>query len=146
MPGIVLTTDLSDQSKRAFAPVRQLAQKLGLDVTLVAVLEDLPFEPTGGGLMATYPDRQQVKRDWQTAIDKLAGEFGRDLCKQAVVLDAADVAKAIVDYAASTKADYVAMATHGRSGLRRLLLGSVAELVLRHAHVPVVLYPPPAAS
>ena len=41
-------------------------------------------------------------------------------------------------------ADFVAMATHGRSGLRRLLLGSVAEQVVRHAHVPVVLYPPPA--
>jgi nucleotide-binding universal stress UspA family protein len=59
MPGIVLTTDLSDESKRAFKPVRVLADKLGLQVTLVAVLEDLPFEPTGGGLMATYPDRSQ---------------------------------------------------------------------------------------
>jgi nucleotide-binding universal stress UspA family protein len=144
MPGIVLTTDLSDESKRAFAPVRALAGKLGLDVTLVAVLEDLPFEPTGGGLMATYPDRAQVKRDWEKAMAKLADEFGRDLCKQTVVLDAADVARAIVDYAAAAKADYLAMATHGRSGLRRLLLGSVAELVLRHSHVPVVLYPPPA--
>jgi nucleotide-binding universal stress UspA family protein len=37
------------------------------------------------------------------------------------------------------------MATHGRSGLRRLLLGSVAEAVLRHAHVPVIVFPPPAA-
>lgn len=146
MPGIVLTTDLSDESKRAFPPVRELARRLGLEVTLVAVLEDLPFEPSGGGLMATYPDRTQVKRDWEKELGKLAEDFGRDLCKQTVVLDAADVARAIVDYAASSKADYLAMATHGRSGLRRLLLGSVAELVVRHAHVPVVLYPPPAAS
>jgi nucleotide-binding universal stress UspA family protein len=50
----------------------------------------------------------------------------------------------IVDHAASIKADYLAMATHGRTGLRRLLLGSVAELVVRNSHVPVVLYPPPA--
>ena len=49
-----------------------------------------------------------------------------------------------VDFAHKKKADYVAMATHGRTGLRRLLLGSVAEQVVRHAHVPVVLYPPPA--
>ena len=56
MPGIVLTTDLSDESKRAFAPVRALAKKLGLQVTLVAVLEHPPFEPPGGVLMPTHPD------------------------------------------------------------------------------------------
>ncbi|MBL8728193.1 MAG: universal stress protein [Planctomycetes bacterium] len=144
MPGIVLTTDLSDESKRAFAPVRSLAKKLGLQVTLVAVLEDLPFEPTGGGLMATYPDRSQVKKDWEKSLAALADEFGRDVCKETVVLDGADVSRAIVDHAAAIKADYLAMATHGRTGLRRMLLGSVAEMVLRHAHVPVVLYPPPA--
>lgn len=144
MPGIVVTTDLSDESKRVFAPVRALAAALHLPVCLVAVLEDLPFEPTGGGLMATYPDRTQVKKDWEKSLAAIADEFGRDVCKEAVVLDGADVARAIVDYAASIRADYLAMATHGRSGLRRLLLGSVAELVLRHAHVPVILYPPPA--
>ena len=144
MPGIVLTTDLSDESKRSFAPVRTLAKKLGLQVTLVAVLEDVPFEPTGGGLMAVYPDRRQVKQDWQKALDGLADEFGRDLCQQAVVVEAVDVPRAIVEFAQREQADYLAMATHGRSGLRRLLLGSVAEQVIRASHVPVVVYPPPA--
>ena len=144
MPGIVLTTDLSPESKRAFAPVRALAQKLGVRVYLLAVLEDLPFEPTGGGLMAVYPDRRQVKQDWQKALDGLADEFGRDLCQQAVVVEAVDVPRAIVEFAQREQADYLAMATHGRSGLRRLLLGSVAEQVIRASHVPVVVYPPPA--
>lgn len=144
MPGIVLTTDLSPESKRAFAPVRALAQKLGVRVHLLAVLEDLPFEPTGGGLMAVYPDRRQVKQDWQKALDGLADEFGRDLCQQAVVVEAVDVPRAIVEFAQREQADYLAMATHGRSGLRRLLLGSVAEQVIRASHVPVVVYPPPA--
>lgn len=144
MPGIVLCTDLSPESKRAFQPTRELAQRLGLRVHLLAVLEDLPFEPTGGGLMAVYPDRQQVKSDWQGMLAKLADEFGRDLCQDALVLDAADVPRAIVEFAQQQRADYIALATHGRSGLRRLLLGSVAEQVIRHSHVPVVVYPPPA--
>lgn len=144
MPGIVLTTDLSDESKRAFAPVRALAARLGQSVTLLSVIEDLPFEPTAGGLMAVYPDRTQVKRDWETAMQAAADAFGRDLCKQAVVVEAADVPRAIVEYAHAQKADFIAMATHGRSGLRRLLLGSVAEQVVRHAHVPLLLYPPSA--
>jgi nucleotide-binding universal stress UspA family protein len=144
MPGIVLTTDLSSESKRAFAPVRELARKLGLKVHLLAVLEDMPFEPTGGGLMAVYPDRRQIKVDWEKSMAALADEFGRELCAQAVVIDAVDVSRAIVDFAQQEKADFVAMATHGRSGLRRLLLGSVAEVVIRHSHVPVIVYPPPA--
>ncbi|MBL8751375.1 MAG: universal stress protein [Planctomycetes bacterium] len=144
MPGIVLTTDLSDESKRAFAPVRLLAQKLGLSVTLLAVVEEVPFEPSGGGLMAVYPDRRQVKQDWENALSAAKKEFGDASCKSAVVLDAMDVPRAIVEFAQREKADYIAMATHGRSGLRRLLLGSVAEQVLRHSHVPVVLYPPTA--
>ena len=144
MPGIVVTTDLSAESKRVFAPARALAQKLGVHLELVAVLEDLPFEPTGGGLMAVYPDRRQVKQDWEKALAVLADELGRDLCKEAVVIDAVDVPRAIVDWAQAHHADFIAMATHGRSGLRRLLLGSVAEQVIRHSRVPVIVYPPPA--
>lgn len=146
MPGIILTTDLSEESKRAFAPARELATKLGMSIQLVAVLEELPFEPSGGGLVASFPDREQVKADWQEEADRLADEVGRDVCTAAVVLDAIDVAHSIVDYAEEQQADYIAMATHGRSGLRRLLLGSVAEVVIRHSHVPVIVYPPPAAG
>jgi nucleotide-binding universal stress UspA family protein len=144
MPGIVLTTDLSDEAKRAFGPVRALAKKLGLEVVLLSVLEDLPFEPSAGGLMAVYPDRTQMKLDWEKGLEAAAEGFGRDVCRRVAVLEAADVPRAIVEFAHQQKADYIAMATHGRSGLRRLLLGSVAEQVVRHAHVPVLLYPPPA--
>ena len=144
MPGIVLTTDLSDESKRAFAPVRTLAKQLKLRVTLLAVVENVPFEASGGGLMPVYHDAVQVKQDWQKALAGLADQFGRDLCDEPVVLEAGDVPRAIVDFAHKAKADFIAMATHGRTGLRRLLLGSVTEQVVRHAHVPVVLYPPPA--
>ena len=141
---IVLTTDLSAESKRAFAPSRALCQKLGAKIALIAVLEDLPFEPTGGGLMAVFPDRRQVKDDWEKALAALADELGRDLVAQATVIDAVDVPRAIVEWAKNNKADFIAMATHGRSGLRRLLLGSTAEQIIRHSHVPVIVYPPTA--
>lgn len=144
MAGIVLTTDLSPESKRAFASVRTLAQKLGLEVTLLAVLEDRVFEATAGGLMTVIPDSTQLRRDWERTLAELADEFGRDLCHKTVVLEGTDVPRAIVDYAHQQKADYIAMATHGRSGLRRLLLGSVAEVVARHSHVPLLLFPPSA--
>jgi nucleotide-binding universal stress UspA family protein len=94
--------------------------------------------------MAAYPDRSQLKRDWQQELDRCADGLGRDVCTVAVVVEAMDVARAIVTAATERQVDYIAMATHGRSGLRRLLLGSVAEQVVRHAHLPVLLYPPPA--
>lgn len=146
MAAIIVTTDLSEESKRVFAPARELATRLGLPIKLVAVLEDLPFEPAGGGMIAAYPDREQIRKDWAAELDKLADELGRDICQDATVLDAVDVPKAIVDYAKAEKAAFVCMATHGRSGLRRLLLGSVAELVIRHSEVPVIVYPPAAAA
>ena len=87
MSTILLTTDLSPESKRAFAPAKLLAQKLGLKLRLIAVLEDLPFEPTGGGLMAVYPDRSLIHRDWDKELQKLAVELGRDLCPTAEVIE-----------------------------------------------------------
>ncbi|MFT4512510.1 MAG: nucleotide-binding universal stress UspA family protein [Planctomycetota bacterium] len=141
MPGIVLTTDLSAESQRAFAPVRELAERLQLEVTLLAVLEAISFEPVGGSMMGVYPDRLQLHADWVAKLKEFAESLGA-VCNMTVVVDAADVSHAIVDYAKEHKADYIAMATHGRAGLRRLLLGSTAELVVRHATVPVVLYPP----
>ena len=107
-----------------------------------AVIEDVLFETTAGGLMAVYPDRTQIRGDWEKGLAALADEFGRDVCKNTAVLEAADIPRAIVEYAQKEKAAYIAMATHGRSGLRRLLLGSIAEQVVRHAHVPILLYPP----
>jgi nucleotide-binding universal stress UspA family protein len=53
-----------------------------------------------------------------------------------------DVSQAIVDRAASTGAELIAMSTHGRSGISRALLGSVADRVAHHARVPVFLVRP----
>ncbi|HEY3343035.1 MAG TPA: universal stress protein, partial [Anaerolineae bacterium] len=53
-----------------------------------------------------------------------------------------NVAESILDYADSSQADLIAMSTHGRHGIGRFLLGSVAEKVIRAARVPVLLVRP----
>lgn len=141
MSGIVLTTDLSPESQRAFAPVRALAEKLDLPIMLLAVLEDIPCEPIAGNMMGVYPDREKLHGDWVAKLKELSAKLG-DACKDAVVVEAADVSRAIVDFSRDREADYIAMATHGRAGLRRWVMGSTAEVVVRHATVPVLLYPP----
>lgn len=146
MAGIVLTTDLSNESTRAFAPTLALANKLALPIHLVAVLEDLPFEVvTGGGFVATYPDREGVRAAWLKRLDELVKWFPAGTQVGSCLLQGHQVARCIVEHAHEQKADFIAMATHGRSGLRRMLLGSVAEEVIRCAHVPVIVFPPAAA-
>lgn len=144
MASIVLTTDLSPESQRAFAPTLDLAERLGHSIVLLAVLEDLPFEPTAGGMVAVYPDRGRIHSDWNKKLQELAKSLGDKVPVRTALVDAADVPRGICEFANSEGASYLALATHGRSGLRRLLLGSVAEAVLRHSHVPVIVYPPPA--
>jgi nucleotide-binding universal stress UspA family protein len=147
MSCIVLTTDFSPESRRAFAPALALAAQLGHDVILLAVMEDVPFEVVaGGGLAAVYPDRTQLRADQERKLAEMAAELqqqAKDVNVRSHLQDATDVARAIADYAQQQQAAYVALASHGRSGLRRLLLGSVAEALLRHSHVPVIVYPPP---
>ena len=58
-----------------------------------------------------------------------------------MILTARHAAEAIVREAGQSNADLIVMTTHGRSGLRRWLLGSVAEKVLRASPVPVLLCP-----
>jgi glycine betaine transporter len=62
-----------------------------------------------------------------------------------VVLSATH-ADAILHDARSWAADLIVMGTHGRSGISRLVLGSVAETVIRHAHCPVVAVHAPEAK
>jgi nucleotide-binding universal stress UspA family protein len=51
-------------------------------------------------------------------------------------------ARAIIDEATRTAAGALAMATHGRGGLKRMVLGSVIDEVIRHTHTPVLVYRP----
>ena len=99
MAGIILTTDLSAESQRAFAPVKELAKRLGLEITLLSVLEDVVFEPVAGGLLAVGPDRSQLRRDQQQELDRCKAQFGSDVRVHTLLLEAADVPRAIVEFA-----------------------------------------------
>jgi nucleotide-binding universal stress UspA family protein len=72
--------------------------------------------------------------------DRQLLESGGYLVRTAVKFG--DPARAIVAYATDEAIDLIAMTTHGRSGLRRLVAGSVAAYVMRHAPVPVLLLRP----
>lgn len=140
---VLLTTDLSQESLRPFAQVARLAEQLGLEVTLLHVVEDLPtaspFESVPPAL--ALPDVQGHLAQARARLAELRRELGPELVVHTDAVAATGVAQAIADYARENGFDLVAISSHGRSGFRRLLLGSVAEAVLRHAHVPVLVFP-----
>lgn len=141
---ILLPTDLSEDSQRAFAPAAELAQKLGARITLLCAMPD-QLHLARSAEAAEMPPIDPAA-ETAAARERLKGAAARFPKGVQVHIDAVvgpDAGSAIVGYAKERAVDLIAMATHGRSGIRRLLQGSVAESVLRHTHVPMLLYPEP---
>ena len=140
---ILLTTDLSDESLRAFAPLASLAKGQNAAVTLLHVVEDAPITPRGAGFAApiSLPGAEQDVRRAEEWLAARAGNALAGLPVEVTVVRAANVGEAISAYAAEHGFDLIAMATHGRTGFRALIMGSVAAAVLRHADRPVLVFP-----
>ncbi|MFT5292546.1 MAG: nucleotide-binding universal stress UspA family protein [Planctomycetota bacterium] len=141
---ILLTTDLSEESKRSFGPVATLAKATGAKVTLLHVSQILSDPGIGGhmGTTSAPPDYDAELRNAEQAMAEFTKSLPAGLEVSAKVLASANVAETVGLYAEEHDTDLIALSTHGRSGIKRLLLGSVAEGVLRHTHIPVVCFPP----
>ncbi len=136
---ICCAVDFSNPSRLAMEDAAALAKQLGVDLTLLHVHE-LPTAETTGmlvsspGLFAAAVEEAERKLElWRAEAEQLACRPVR----MKVVPGAA--AAEIVRFATDEGMDAIVMATHGRTGLRRLLLGSVAERVVAQADCPVVV-------
>lgn len=94
---------------------------------------------TEGGYDAFDRERDLYRAELRNELRIEADRLREDGYTVAIEVRFGDPAQAIIDYVNDTDVDLVAMATHGRSGLGRLVLGSVAERVLRGVGVPVLL-------
>ena len=80
--------------------------------------------------------RDEARRQMDQLVRKKKLEAGRF---QAVIIHRGDPAQRIADHAKKARASMIVMGSHGRTGLRRLMLGSVAERTLRYARCPVLI-------
>lgn len=144
---IVVALDGSDFAERVFEFVRPLADKFGSSVTLVRATtspESIMSMPSAD-MIAAEPmidPTPIVEADQAAAREYLAvasQRFGVAGPGVTVAMPEGDPARVLVAYAAEHGADLIAITTHGHSGLARLLYGSVAEGVIRHAPCPVLL-------
>jgi len=140
---ILLPTDLSPEGERALTAVAELARRYQARVQLLHVVEDLAVVPVGEAMARPVPIPGAVQELERTRalLEERRRAFPAGVEAGAEAISAPNVAHAIADYAAQNGCDLIALSTHGRSGFRRLIMGSVAEAVLRRARVPVLLFP-----
>jgi nucleotide-binding universal stress UspA family protein len=140
---ILLTTDLSPEAKRAFEPVGDLAWLLGARVTLLHVLHVITEKPRDAqmGTPLGLPDYEAYEKTAEAGLQELAKLLPDDMDVSLMVRSGTNVGRTIARCAREQEVDLIAMSTHGRSGVRRLVLGSVAEEVLRRSTIPVLCYP-----
>jgi nucleotide-binding universal stress UspA family protein len=139
---ILIATDGSDLAGKAVNAGLKLAKVLNANVTAVTVTEPWTAYITGEGPIA-FPIDEYEKSAAENAtrtlaaVGDLANKFAVD-CKSIHLKDQYP-ADGILDAAKSHGCDLIVMASHGRRGLGRLLLGSAAVSVLTHSTVPVLI-------
>jgi nucleotide-binding universal stress UspA family protein len=141
---ILVPIDFSECSGAAFAAAVDLAQKLGAKVTLLHVW-DVPFLwPSVGDTMVTVPSEepmtvaQLVKKRAHEELARFLADYPHAGVEVTARLEMGEPMQRICSVAQDGNHDLVVMGTHGRTGLSRVLAGSVAENVVRHSPVPVL--------
>lgn len=142
---ILVPTDFSTHSRNALRYAAALAEKFGAELLLLNVVQDLAlFVPdviTAGPVM--IPQLDELLASVRAALGRLIAEFDVDgqtltgLTVKAEVVEGTPFHE-IIEYARGHSVDLIVMGTHGRGALTRLLMGSVAEKVVRKAPCPVL--------
>ena len=142
---ILVPVDGSAPSNAALQEARKSAGTCGSALRLVYVCEPLSYILAEGPVDLAYAVRRRGEQVLDEAAAK-AREAG--VSAETALIDAEDrrVAAAITEEAGRAGSDLIMMGTHGRHGFEHLVLGSVAEGVLRRATVPVLLLRPAASE
>ena len=138
---ILVPVDFSPHAERAFAYATTLAQRFGATLGLVHVVED-PFV-TGAWTSDVYvPNVAELLESLMANARQRLATLKQSAGALGIAADTAVItgrpAHAIVEHAREGGFDLIVMGTHGRTGLSHVLLGSVAEHVVRKAGCPVL--------
>ena len=136
---ILVPMDFSDHSNKALRYARPFAEQFGAQITLLHVIEPVVLPTDFGYVPATPVDiDEQRMADARKKLGSIAAELGANVPVD-VVVRLGRSWKEIVDTAKSKNMDLLIIATHGYTGLKYALLGSVAEKIIRHAPCPVLV-------
>lgn len=147
---VMIPLDGSELAEIAIEPAAHLAKALGARMTLVHVLN------IAGAIAPIFPVAYDLvpvpefipPEEWQSYSERYLEEKAEPLRKQGigvtvkVLLKEAKTSSDLINYAEANDVDLIAMATHGRTGIRRMLLGSTTDSVLKHTTLPLLVIPP----
>jgi universal stress protein A len=132
---ILAPTDFSEFGKAALKCACDFAEQFGAELHLLNVVEDYAAYYPDTTMMATAEftfDMQSMLADAGKMLDQVPGDWGKDL----TIVRSTEIgtpASGILRYAKEHEIDLIVVSTHGRTGLMHLLLGSVAEKIVRRA-------------
>jgi nucleotide-binding universal stress UspA family protein len=138
---ILVPVDGSSTSEVAVGKATELARAFGSTVTVIYVIDPYPF--TGVGTDFAYGQAEYLSA--ATAEANAAVHAAKEAFASAgvsvdtSVVEAHTAWRGIVEAGPSLAADLIVMGSHGRSGLEKLVLGSVAQAVLSHTKLPVLV-------
>ena len=143
---IIVPLDGSPEAEQGMAQTLPLAKALGLRVVLVTANPDpsdyylVEDYPAGGAYYDFTKDVERADGETQTYLEHIAGRLrGEGFGEVEIRLTHGDAGGTIVDIAKESPNSLIGMATHGRSGVGRWIMGSVSSRVIRHSGDPVLL-------
>jgi len=138
---ILVATDFGEAADVAFAYGRELARAFGASLDVLHVADNLLARGLAvEGYLTSFPDLQRdVETSAARQLDALVCDEDRALVgARTIVRTSTSPALAIVEYAREAQVNLIIMGTHGRGAMAHLLMGSVAERVVRTAPCPVL--------
>lgn len=141
---ILVATDGSKLSKKAVDSAIQLAATCGAELVALKVVPRYPQSYFEGSVPLSRDDIARVEQQWaadgQEIVDAVKTAGAAKGVKVKPILAKSDVVSdALIAAAKKHKADLIVMASHGRKGVKRLLLGSETQQVLTHSEIPVLV-------
>jgi len=137
---ILVPVDFSGDSLNALAYARDFAKPFGAELLILSVVEPI-YYATPADMYVPSPNVAMMLDEQRRSAEQQLQRIGADLKKRRqrfrTAVKVGSAAQVIVD-TAKKGADMIIMATHGRTGLAHMLMGSVAEKVVRTAACPVL--------
>ena len=141
---ILVATDGSTLSKKAVNSAISLAALCGAELIAIKVVPRYPQSYFEGSIPLSVEDVKRVEKQWAEdgqavveAVKKTAATKG--VAVKALTVKSDLVSDALISAATKYKVDLIVMASHGRKGIKRLLLGSETQHVLTNSHIPVLV-------
>lgn len=140
---LLFTTDLSDDSLLPLRDVLALGRALDARLTVLHVVHpaEVGVSPVPYAPRPIPRDLEAAEEDARQILEERVRRVAGQQPVQVVALRGTRVAEAVQEYAQSNGVDLVVSTTHGRSGFRRLVLGSQVESIVRASEVPVLCIP-----